>query len=161
MNNPKNLHAVYFGLGSNIGDKLKNIEIAIDHINHKIGKIDKISAMYKTAPVGFKSDNIFVNAACLLQTHLSPNEVLNQTQLIEKEMGRTIKSINGIHTDRTIDIDILLFDQLTIEEENLRIPHPQLHKREFVLLPMNDIAPNLSHPILGDTMKDLLNKISK
>jgi len=132
-------HTVYLGLGSNLGDKRKNIAEAIEKIEESIGAVIRQSTFYDTSPWGFASPNMFVNAAVCLETSLTPHEVLSATQKIEKEMGRTQKSVNMEYHDRIIDIDILLYDNLHIEDDDLVIPHPLMHERDFVMKPLNEI----------------------
>ncbi len=99
-------HKVFLGLGSNLGDREENIAKALALLELRAGKISAVSSMYRTEPVGFESDNYFINAACALQTDLQPLEVLDCTQAIEKKLGRTVKSTDGKYHDRIIDIDI-------------------------------------------------------
>lgn len=133
------MHTVYLGLGSNLGDRRAIIINTIKHINNKIGKVIKKSSLIETAPWGYNSTNKFLNACICVQTKLSPQQLLDTTQEIELLMGRTNKSINGIYEDRTIDIDILLYDDLKIDKPNLKIPHPLMKKREFVMKPLDEI----------------------
>lgn len=154
------LHELYLGLGTNLGDKQQNIKLALEYIEKRIGKVVACSAFYITEPVGFDSENNFLNAACQVQTSLQPREVLIETQCIEKEMGRKSKSINHQYSDRVIDIDLLLFGSAIIQEEDLTLPHPHLHERDFVLRPLNDIASNFVHPLLGYTIGELLNNLN-
>ena len=149
------LHNVYLGLGSNLGDREDNIQKTLSLIERRIGKIVAVSSMYRTEPVGFESDNYFVNAACILQTELSPLEVLEYTQVVEKELGRNVKSINGKYHDRIIDIDVLLYDSLIVEYPHYILPHPHLHERKFVLEPLAEIASHIVHPILHKTIGEL------
>lgn len=159
MNNCKDLHEVFLALGTNLGDKETNLKNAVENINNKIGEVISLSSFYATKPEGFESDNSFLNAACSLQTPLTPELLLEQTQLIEKDMGRQSKSHNNVYTDRIIDIDILLFDNLQIETENLILPHPHMHKRLFVMQPLAEIAPNYVHPIIGKTFSKIELKL--
>lgn len=124
----------YLSLGTNLGDKRKNIAEAIKNIGELVGDVVRQSALYETEPWGFRSDNRFVNAAVCVDTQLSPRRLLEVTQRIEREMGRTLKSDGGEYHDRIIDIDILLYGDLHIDEPDLKIPHPLMHEREFVML---------------------------
>lgn len=151
----KIMNRVYLGLGSNLGDKEQNVLKAIDLISKKIGEVIKVSSMYETAPVGFDSDNMFVNVACLLLTELDRKEVLKRTKIIEQEMGRSVKSHNGVYTDRIIDIDILLFNNDVLQTSELTLPHPHLHQRGFVIYPLAEIAADIMHPVLNKTMECL------
>lgn len=137
------LHRVYLGLGSNLcsghHDKRDNILEAISLIGQRIGMVDRQSSMISTKPWGFDSDNDFVNAAVGCLTTLTPLEVLAVTQDIERQMGRTQKSHSGQYHDRIIDIDILLYDDLSIHLPQLTIPHPLMHDRDFVMTPLKEI----------------------
>ena len=126
----------YLSLGTNLGDKRKNIAEAIKNIGELVGDVVRQSALYETEPWGFRSDNRFVNAAVCVDTQLSPRRLLEVTQRIEREMGRTLKSDGG---EYIIDIDILLYGDLHIDEPDLKIPHPLMHERDFVMTPLNEI----------------------
>lgn len=126
-------------MGTNLGDKRKNITEAIKNIGELVGDVVRQSALYETEPWGFRSDNRFVNAAVCVDTQLSPHRLLEVTQRIEMEMGRTLKSAGGEYHDRIIDIDILLYGDLHIDEPDLKIPHPLMHERDFVMTPLNEI----------------------
>ena len=132
-------HTLYLGLGSNLGDKQQNIAMAVDKIEELIGHVECQSALHITEPWGFQSDNMFVNAAVKCVTILSPHEVLEKTKDIERQMGRTTKSVDGTYKDRIIDIDILLYDDMEINDHDLVIPHPLMHQRDFVMKPLNEI----------------------
>lgn len=150
---------VYLGLGTNLGDKDANLHAAIAEINKRVGKTVSLSACYITEPWGFDSSNKFLNAVCLVNTKYSPQEVLHITQTIEKELGRLKKSVAGQYSDRLIDIDILLYDDLVLDTPTLTIPHPLMHRRLFVMQPLTEIAPELLHPVLNRTMQELLAEI--
>lgn len=126
-------------MGTNLGDKRKNIAEAIKNIGELVGDVVRQSALYETEPWGFRSDNRFVNAAVCVDTQFSPRRLLEVTQRIEREMGRTLKSDGGEYHDRIIDIDILLYGDLHIDEPDLKIPHPLMHERDFVMTPLNEI----------------------
>lgn len=132
----------YLSLGTNLGNRTENIDCAIDLLTHRVGKPVSRSALYDTAPVGFASANRFLNAAVVLRSRLTPDEVLQATQLIEREMGRTHKSTDNGYTDRIIDIDILLAE------------------RRFVLEPLAEIAPEAWHPLLQCTVSQLLDVLN-
>lgn len=147
------MHEVYLSLGSNLGDKRKNIRLAIEKIGEQVGEVVRQSALYETEPWGFESENRFVNAAVKVMTELSPMEVLRATQQIERELGRRKKSQSPdthhpspdthpplpVYHDRPIDIDILLYDDWIVDEPELRIPHPLMYKRDFVMIPLREI----------------------
>lgn len=156
---------VYLGLGTNLGDKEQNLRDAVQKIEEQVGKIVSLSAFYVTAPWGFSSDNSFLNAAVCVETKLSPSEVLQETQMIEKELGRTQKSVNRMYSDRLIDIDLLLYEDLVLSVISasgveLTLPHPLMTERDFVMKPLAEIAPGLVHPVLGKTMKELTSSFS-
>lgn len=133
------MHTVYLGLGSNLGDRRHEIERAESLIGERVGTVVRASAMFETEPWGFTSDNMFVNAAVKVDTRLSPRQVLEATQAIEREMGRTAKSADGQYHDRVIDIDILMYDDIHVDEPDLKIPHPLMHERDFVMRPLSEI----------------------
>ncbi len=146
------MHNVILSLGSNLGDRLNNLNFAIAAINEKIGKILSISSIYETEPFGFQSNNNFLNLCILVETVLNPSELLNLTQKIEHDAGRRKKSKNSIYHSRTLDIDIISIGDLCFETETLTIPHPHFSKRKFVLIPMLEIFPNFS---IGKTKKSI------
>lgn len=137
--NPANTHMVYLGLGTNLGDKQKNLNDAIRMLGNQVGEVEKVSSVIETEPEGFKSDNMFLNAVVKVRTTLSPFELLDITQDVEKSLGRKEKSSNGIYHDRVIDIDILLYDDINISTPRLVIPHPRMAQREFVMTPLTEI----------------------
>ena len=130
---------VYLGLGTNLGDKQKNLNDAIRMLGNQVGEVEKVSSVIETEPEGFKSDNMFLNAVVKVRTALSPFEILDITQDVEKSLGRKEKSSNGIYHDRVIDIDILLYDDINISTPRLVIPHPRMTQREFVMTPLAEI----------------------
>lgn len=132
-------HIAYLGLGCNLGDREANMRQAKHHINERIGTVLRQSALLETEPWGFESDNLFLNGCLCVETVLTPLELLQATQDIERSMGRTQKSVDGHYADRVIDIDILLYDDLHISEAGLTIPHPHINERPFVLEPLNEI----------------------
>lgn len=133
------MHTVYLSLGSNLGDKEQNLASAVSEIARRIGDITDQSAFLETEPWGFDSKNTFLNAAVRVETELSPYELLNATQQIERDLGRKQKSEKGQYHDRIIDIDILLYDDLHIQTPELTIPHPLMQQRDFVLIPLKEI----------------------
>ncbi|MDU1891929.1 MAG: 2-amino-4-hydroxy-6-hydroxymethyldihydropteridine diphosphokinase [Dysgonomonas sp.] len=152
-------HDVYLGLGSNLGDRGENLHHALDNIEERIGKIFATSAFYMTDPVGFQSPNQFLNAVCGVRTHLLPLEILSISKSIEKDMGRATKSTDGHYSDRIIDIDLLLFDDLIYKDTELILPHPHLHERSFVLLPLSEIAGEYIHPVLKKSINELKEEL--
>lgn len=136
-------HKLYLSLGSNLGDRETNIRQALALIDERVGSVYRVSSYIETAPVGFSSPNKFINMVCLVHTMMSPMACLRETQKIEKELGRTQKSINPdgslTYKDRLIDIDLLTYDQLVLNTPELTLPHPRMHERDFVLIPLREI----------------------
>ena len=135
------LHTVYFSLGSNIGNRKWQMKDAVGLLGERVGEVVAQSSLLETEPWGFSSPNKFSNCCVCCLTPLAPRQVLEATQKIEKEMGRIGKSHDGIYQDRIIDIDILLYDDLHIDEPDLKIPHPLMYEREFVMKPLREIWP--------------------
>lgn len=146
---------VYLGLGTNLGDKEANLHAAVREINERIGEVTSLSAFYATAPWGFSSENTFLNAACCVESNLSPLDLLRETQAIECELGRTKKSVDRHYADRLIDIDILLYGDRVLHTPELEIPHPLMTERRFVMDPLAEIAPDVVHPVLGKRLGEL------
>lgn len=132
-------HTVYLALGANIGDCRTTMLRAIDRINELIGTVERQSVFYETEPWGFASPHRFLNACVRVSTTLSPRQLLAATQQIERALGRTAKSAGGVYHDRVIDIDILLYDDLRVDEPDLKIPHPLMAERDFVMIPLREI----------------------
>ena len=141
-----NCHRVYLSLGTNLGDREENMHRALQLLNLRVGKLERVSRMIETEPWGFQSENKFLNACCRICTALSPIQLLKATQKIERSLGRTEKSKNGIYHERLIDIDILYYDDLTMNTPQLTIPHPHIGEREFVTVPLREIMEDASHP---------------
>jgi 2-amino-4-hydroxy-6-hydroxymethyldihydropteridine diphosphokinase len=135
-------HQVYLGLGSNLGERKELIEKAIALIGERIGTVTRQSSLIETEPWGFESSHKFLNGVILCETALTPREVLKETQQIERELGRK-KKTTLTYKDRPIDIDILLYDDLKVDEPDLKIPHPLMHQRDFVMIPLKEINTNL------------------
>ena len=133
---------LYLSLGSNIGDREETLHRAITLINERVGTVQRVSSFIETEPWGFKSKNRFLNAACLVLTTLSPEECLKATQQIERELGRKRKSRNGVYHDRPIDIDLLMYGDLTLSTPKLTLPHPRMQERDFVMIPLREILPS-------------------
>ncbi len=130
---------VYLSLGTNIGDRQANIDKALSLIRERVGCVEAVSSIIETEPIGFLSPNKFLNCAVCVSTILSPLDLLHTTEDIERTMGRTTKSKNGVYSDRIIDIDILLYNDVKISTPELKIPHPRMQEREFVMEPLNEI----------------------
>ena len=147
------MNNVYLGLGSNIGNREKNIELALDQLQaHDDISLIQISKEFETMAVSqFKQPN-YINSAAQIETFLTPLELLSVTESIEKHMGRTTK---GLGDPRIIDIDILFYNDEIVSNDRLTIPHALAHERLFVLNPLHDIAPDLLHPILGQSISNL------
>lgn len=134
-------HQVFLGLGSNLGDREHCIVEAIRLISERVGAVTRQSSLIETEPWGFQSEHPFLNAVVLCETSKTPREVLQLTQQIERELGRKKKTPSShLYSDRPIDIDILLYDDLTIDEPDLKIPHPLMHQRDFVMIPLRQIT---------------------
>ena len=142
------IHHVYLGLGSNLGDREENIKRAIALIHERVGEVVRQSSLIETGPWGFESDHPFLNGVILCETVCTPRQVLKATQKIERELGRKKKTTllshlspltSHLYSDRPIDIDILLYDDLTVNEPDLKIPHPLMHERDFVMIPLREI----------------------
>ena len=150
-------HKVYLSLGTNMGDKKKNLETAIERINNiENTKVTKSSKILETKPFGYTEQDDFLNACLKVETLLEPQEFLDKILKIELEMGRVREFKWG---PRIIDIDILFFDREIIEEDNLAVPHPWICEREFVLEPLSEIAPNLIHPLERKTISMLYREL--
>ncbi len=149
-----NLHQAYLGLGSNLGDKFSNIQKAYVLIEQKVGEIEKKSAFYVTEPWGFESEDLFVNTVIEIKTQLTPMELLDELKIIEIQLGRKTKSLNG-YASRIIDIDILSYNQKVITELFLTIPHPYIEKRNFVYVPFLEICPDWQNPKTGQFLKTI------
>ena len=135
-------HTVYLGLGSNLGNRIDLLDQACLKINKLIGPVVRQSAYYETEPWGFQSDHPFMNAVVCVRTQLSPRQLLRRTQRIERQLGRREKTgPDGVYHDRPIDIDILLYDQIHVDEPDLIIPHPRMLIRPFVMEPLREICP--------------------
>jgi 2-amino-4-hydroxy-6-hydroxymethyldihydropteridine diphosphokinase len=150
------MHDVYLILGSNLGDRLKNLQIATELISKDIGKIINRSSVYETEPWGFNHRQNFLNQVLKIITNLKPQEILEVIIKIEKLSGR--KRNNDRYTARVIDIDILFYNNKIIKSDKLIIPHPRIQERMFVLVPMAELQPDLIHPELMLSISQLKNK---
>ena len=136
---------IYFGIGSNLGNREANLLRAIELLHERVGECVACSSVYRSAPQGFVSDNEFANMVAVCQTVHSPEEVLLITQQIEREMGRTEKSVNGLYHDRVIDIDLLQArgdeanEAIRRSGERLTLPHPRMQERDFVMIPLREV----------------------
>lgn len=148
---------VYLSTGSNQGDRLMLLVEAAKYINKMVGRVEQFSQVVESEPWGFEAETTFYNQVLVVETALKPHEVLEQVLKIEQTLGR--KRTGKGYSSRTIDIDILFSDADQINEPDLVVPHPELHKRRFVLLPLADLAPGLIHPVLKVTVTELLERL--
>lgn len=147
------MEKVYLCLGGNIGDTRNYLQNAVAMISRRIGRVVSQSAVYQSEPWGFNAEQMFLNQVVVAETELEPHAVLELCLQIEAELGRT-RSGNG-YEPRTIDIDIVFFGQQIISQPDLQVPHPLMHRRNFVLRPLCDVAADLVHPVLGLTVRQL------
>ena len=150
---PNSLNRIFLGIGGNLGDRLGNLRRAIKLIGERIGRIEKVSSVYLSEPWGFKHAKYFTNIVAEIYTTFSADEVLTKAFEIEAELKRT-RSGNG-YEGRTMDIDVLFFNDEIIRTESLIVPHPLICQRLFVLLPMQEIEPDFVHPQTGKTILEL------
>lgn len=148
------MNTVFLLLGSNLDDRLVMLHNAIEQISEYIGKVKVKSGIYESLPWGFEAETTFLNQVIIVESLLKPLEILEEIKQIEKEMGRVRTS--ETYESRTIDIDILFYNNEIIEFPELIIPHPQLHKRRFTLVPLAEIAELFLHPQLKKTIQQLL-----
>lgn len=133
------LFTLYLSLGSNLGDREQMLHRATQLIGERIGTVQRVSSFIETEPWGFQSEHPFLNAACKVLTTLTPQQCLKETQRIERELGRTQKSKDGVYHDRPIDIDLLLYEDLELSTPTLTLPHPRMYERDFVMIPLREI----------------------
>lgn len=151
----KHKMTAFLALGTNLGDRMSNLDEALARLPPAV-KILKQSPIYETKPWGITDQPLFLNMVVQVETGLSPSKLLMHLKHIETEMGRTPTVRYG---PRTIDMDILFYDDLILETRHLTIPHPRLHERAFVLVPLHDIAPDFIHPVLEKSIGTLMNAI--
>ncbi len=146
---------IYLGLGSNLGDRKKNLLRGIRFLRNSI-EISETSPIYETEPVGYTQQPPFLNCVCRGETGLSPLELLSLAKKAEASLGRETTFRNG---PRTVDVDILLYGGAAVSEAGLEVPHPRLAERGFVLVPLADLCPDLRHPVSGATVKEMLEHL--
>ncbi len=150
---------VFLSLGSNIDDRLAFLQKSTDTIRDTCGNVVALSSVYETEPWGFQSFNSFLNQVIALKTDLSPSGLMEQLLTIEKHFGRE-RGLSNTYQSRTVDIDILYFDNMIINTALVSVPHPRLHLRKFVLVPLCEIAPEFIHPVFNCSNSELLNKLA-
>jgi len=154
-----NRQRVFIGIGSNLGDRLANCRRAIEAIGSVRGMTTVgVSSLYESAPVPPASGDWFVNAVVAVETDLAPEAVLRELRAIERRMGRPASRRAG--EPRTVDLDLLLYGSLVVDRPGLVVPHPRMHLRRFVLMPLGDLAPDHRHPVLGQTTRELLERLA-
>ena len=154
INNISIMEKAFLGLGSNLGNREKNLKEARTGIEESIGKIIICSSVYQTEPWGFESDKKFLNMVVCVETDLSPSGLLGRILMIESQLGRI--RCKDKYSSRNIDIDILFYNNEIVDEADLKIPHPHMQERRFVMVPLSEIAPELVHPVLKKSVESLL-----
>ena len=150
----------YINIGSNMGDRAALIESAVAHIEHLCGTSARRAPIIESEPWGFDSPNVFLNLGIAIDTELSPLELLHELQAIERQISSAPHRNNdGGYIDRYIDIDLIAIDEMTFADSELTLPHPRMHQRAFVLIPMMSLAPDWQHPVFHATAKELFSRI--
>lgn len=152
------MSTAYVALGSNLGDRQQNLQTALEHLRAKGVEVVRVSSFIETEPYGVTDQPGFINAVCEVRTELAPLELLQLLLSIEQEMGRVRLRRWG---ERNIDLDLLLYEGVRMETAELTLPHPDMHNRDFVLLPLAELAPELVHPVLGKTIAELKAALDK
>ncbi len=155
-NTPAPRHPAYVGLGSNLGDRFTNLSAALDGLDRRCGRLTAVSGAYETDPVGLIDQPRFLNAVCAFEAALDPRELLDAILKIETDQGRVRTVKNG---PRTIDLDLLFYEDRVIDEPGLEVPHPRIAERAFVLVPLAEIAPDAVHPVSGLTVREMVDRL--
>ena len=150
---------VFLNIGSNLGDRRKNLSRAVAAIEKEFGYFE-LSHVIESDPWGFDSDNLFLNLGMMILSELQPEEILHKLQKIEREIGSTShRNADGSYADRLVDIDIIAIDDRVIDTAELQVPHPRMHERSFVLEPMAELAPFWIHPVLNKSPGQMLSEL--
>lgn len=153
------MKTAYICVGSNMGDRLGYVQQANNLLNDTKGiKVVQSSSLYESEPVGFKDQEWFVNAVLEIKTSLSPSELLDECMRIEKQLGR-VRDAKNQWGERTLDLDILFYDNTVISKDNLQIPHPRVQERAYALVPMLEIAPDFVHPVIKKTIFEIHSEL--
>lgn len=150
--------SVYIALGTNLGNRQDNLSRACELLQHMAGQILSYSAAYETTPVGFESTDLFLNSVVELETELEPQDLLKILRQIEEQMGRVRTRSTG-YESRIIDLDMIDYKGILLNSSELILPHPRMHQRKFVLVPLSEISPDWRHPELNISLKELLNRL--
>jgi len=153
------MSTAYICAGSNLGDRVGYLQQANNLLNYTQNiKVVESSSLYESEPVGYADQEWFVNAVMLIETSLSPGELLAECMRIEKQLGR-VRDPQNRWGERTLDLDILFYNDSVIEEESLQIPHPRMHERAYALVPMLELDPDFVHPIIGKTVFEIHSEL--